>query len=126
MAGSHHSRAERTVSMPHLDDVVSHADHAPHHYHHQSDYRSHGKQEPKISHGAIHHSKSVGNMPVAGPPKPPRVMDRDKGTQSLDRNMENRDLGRIPTDIRATHSLERDRPDRKWDFERSDRPYRDR
>ncbi|XP_064086040.1 suppressor APC domain-containing protein 2-like [Macrobrachium nipponense] len=126
--GSHHSRAERTVSMPHLDDVVSHSEHSAHQHYHQSEFRSHSsKPDIKMGLGVMSHSKSVGNM--VGPPKPPRVMERDRGTQSLDRNMENRNLGeigRIPSDMRATHSLERERSDRKWDLERSDRPHRDR
>ncbi|XP_063608606.1 suppressor APC domain-containing protein 2-like [Penaeus indicus] len=124
-----HHRAERTMSMPHLDEPLNQHDAAPLHQYDHADVRSHaGKPDIKMGVGGIMgHSKSMGNM--QGPPKPPRVLERDRGTHSLDRNLENRgitDHPRIPSDIRGTHSLERDHSERKWSHERLERPHRER
>ncbi|KAK8741647.1 hypothetical protein OTU49_002318 [Cherax quadricarinatus] len=121
-SSSQHVRAERTVSMPHLDEPINH--HEPNtHHNYDTDPRMHSnKSDIKMGGGGtMSHSKSVGNMP--GPPKPPRVMDRDRGTHSLDRHLESRSMsehGRMPGDVRATHSLDRDRSERKWDHDRSE------
>ncbi|KAK7066160.1 Adenomatous polyposis coli tumor suppressor protein [Halocaridina rubra] len=126
-SGIHHARAERTLSMPRLDDPAPAPDHPSHRHYDHADYRVLGKPDIKMGLGSMSHSKAIGNPP--GPPKPPRIMERDSGTQSLDRNLDHRngtDPCRIPGNIRATHSLERDRPDKKWERERSDRPRRER
>ncbi|XP_045596534.1 suppressor APC domain-containing protein 2 [Procambarus clarkii] len=125
---SQHVRAERAMSMPHLDEPVNH--HEPNTHHgYDPDPRVHSnKSDVKmVAGGVMSHSKSMGNM--AGPPKPPRVMERERGTHSLDRHLETRGMGehgRMPGDIRATHSLERDRSERKWDNDGSEWTRRDR
>ncbi|KAG7157559.1 suppressor APC domain-containing protein 2-like [Homarus americanus] len=132
MASSQHGRAERTMSMPHLDEPVSHHEPNSHHNYDPDPRLQSNKPDIKMGVGGIMtHSKSVGNMP--GPPKPPRVMDRDRGTHSLDRNLENRSVGdhsRMTSDVRATHSLDRDRDrdrsERKWDYDRTEWTHRDR
>lgn len=98
--GSHHSRAERALSLPQLIPPDSHPPL------HSSD--SHpplhrlGKPDIKMGVGGV---LGRGGAPP-GPPKPPRALDRDTGgTHSLDRNLD----GRAHQDHRATHSLDRDR-----------------
>ncbi|XP_071519352.1 uncharacterized protein [Panulirus ornatus] len=129
MSSSQHTRTERAVSMPHLDEPASHHEPSTHHHYDHPDLRMQSnKLDIKMGVGGIMaHSKSTGNM--AGPPKPPRIMDRDRGTHSLDRNLESRNTGehnRMPNDVRTTHSLDRDRSERKWDHDRAEWTHRDR
>lgn len=128
MSSSQHARAERAVSMPHLDEPTTHHEPGTHHYDHPDLRMQSNKPDIKMGVGGIMaHSKSTGNM--AGPPKPPRIMDRDRGTHSLDRNLESRSTGehnRMSNDVRTTHSLDRDRSERKWDHDRAEWTHRDR
>ncbi|XP_076046310.1 suppressor APC domain-containing protein 2 [Oratosquilla oratoria] len=149
-----HSRAERTLSMPHLDDRPSVPPHshqerqAPSYLHaEQMDPKTSSKVEAKNTAavkpdikmgvgGIIAHSKSLSCMQQhqqqqQGPPKPPRALERmaeppppPRSTQSLERNLERgyQERGHHIVE-RNTHSLDRDKTERKWEHER---PHRER
>ena len=82
-------------------------------------------QHHKLCPNQDSHIKSISiqssHTTVQGPPKPPRMLENNRGTNSLDRHLDHRIAH--PDDHRATHSLDREfRPEKRSDHqERSNR-----
>lgn len=128
-SSAQHVRAERTVSVPHLDEPVTHLEPRTirQNYIEQLDLRQ-LKPDIKMGVGGITGQlKSTGT--VVGPPKPPRVMEHERGTHSLDRHLEGRSAGdqrKMLEENKMTYSLDRGHSEKKWDQEQPEWTHRDR